>query len=387
MTDTAATLPSIDERFDNLLISQARVHQMLGRRSPGEVRYEESEQADARRELLHVEKVALRDLERKALSDASFLDSLRNNLHNSLITELKQQTDNSRTLFNQVLNLTDDATQMLDNLALKASTISKIEPYAAAQPWLYDELIQTVNSPAHRRKDSRGRVIQVESLRTALSFLGIDNLRLQLPLYVYKRTLPVITDPYPTIKHQLWQYGLGTAVTARELTKFYTAKPTDAYVLGLLSNIGRCAIHRLYFRLFDKLHRQALQEAQNKRQREIHDGLLQVQPSANFLIALQNEYADKFTADLFEHMLFKRLNLTNPMRQIAKADWEPGSLAHILHLARCYTRFRMLRPRRYIEKDEAKAYLLSLKYPTGALESLKELDIFQPPLAEEAEND
>ena len=59
MTMGATTPPTIDERFENMLISPERVLEMLGRRRVGEVSFEQSEQGDARRLLLNVEKVAI----------------------------------------------------------------------------------------------------------------------------------------------------------------------------------------------------------------------------------------------------------------------------------------------------------------------------------------
>lgn len=60
MTMGATTPPTIDDRFENMIISPERVLEMLGRRKVGEVSFEQSEQGDARRLLLHVEKVALK---------------------------------------------------------------------------------------------------------------------------------------------------------------------------------------------------------------------------------------------------------------------------------------------------------------------------------------
>lgn len=386
MTDDQS-LPSFDERFDNLLIAQERVFKMLGRRSPGEVRFEESEQGDARRELLHVEKVAIKNKALQEQHEASFIDSVRYDLHELVMHELNIQLENSEHIYQKVLSLSDETADMLDTLSLRAATISRIEPFAAGQPWLYDELMQIVNSPVHRRRDSKGRVIVVESLRTALSFIGIENLRIILPSLVFKRTLPQITDPYPQIKHKLLQYANGTAVAARELARFTSVKPMDAYALGMLSNVGRCAIARLYFRLFDTVQRSMLEEAQKNRQRDVHDALLKIRPSANYLIALQNEYADKVCADIFEHMHFKRLAIVAPMRTVAsKETANPGSLADVLDLARHYTQVRMTYQSRALEKKELKPLFIQRKYPAGALEALKGIDIFQLPVISSSED-
>ncbi|MCU7553326.1 HDOD domain-containing protein [Alteromonas sp. ASW11-19] len=380
--------PSFNERFDNLLIAPARVMKMIGKRGPGEVLFEESEQGDARRQLLNVEKVAIKNKELQAKHDASYLDSVRYDLHEQLLTDLHAELENSENVYRRTLSLSEDTPAMLDVMSVKATSVSKIEPFAAAQPWLYDELMQVVNSPTHRRRDSKGRVIVVESMRTALSFLGIENLRVLLPALVLRRAIPQITDPYPLIKHQLLNYAYGTAVTARELSRFGSIRPTEAYTLGMLSNLGRCAIIRLYFRLFDQVQRRMLEEAQSNRQRDLHDALLKLRPSANYLIALQNEYAEKVTADIFEHMHFKRLGIAEAMRTIATdGESTPGSLVELLRQSRLYTQVRMAHRSKVLEKDEIKdAIRQQPKYPSGSLEVLRGVNIFQLPVTSNTED-
>ncbi len=161
----------------------------------------------------------------------------------------------------------------------------------------------------------------------------------------------------------------------------------DAFTLGMLSNLGRCTIARLYFRLFDSVQRTMLEEAQRNRQRDVHDALLKIRPSANYLIALQNEYADKVSADIFEHMHFKRLAVVAPMRCLAsKEEVEAGSLADVLAQARHYAQVRMAYQHRVVDKKELKPLFVQRNYPSGALEALKEVDIFQLPVISSSEN-
>lgn len=382
MMSAEAQSPSTEEKFDNLLIDIARVNKLIGRRSPGEVRFEESEQSDARRELLHVEKIAIRSKEVMAMSEANFIDSLSQHLHHTILDEFSRMTSHAGDVYKQVLNLTDDVTDMIDALATKACSVKKLEPIAAGMPWLYDELIKILNSPKHRRRDSKGRIVVVETLRTALSFMGIDNLKLLFPALVLKRTLPTITDPYPQIKQRTWQYGLACALSARELAKFSNVKPYDAYVMAMISVVGRNIVGRAYFKLFDHTHKAQLLSAQEQKYPDLHEGLLKVLPSANYLTAMQNEYADKLAADMFEHMVFKRLAITEPMRQLADfpiLDTEDG-LARVVYQARTYAQFRMLWEQKVISKEEAKRMLGPCDFPTGSLDILQKLDLRQLPL-------
>lgn len=217
MTMGATTPPTIDDRFENMIISPERVLEMLGRRKVGEVSFEQSEQGDARRLLLHVEKVAIENKRLQEKTEASYLESVSHHLHEILLGELTEQLSYTDELVQNVLNLPENIGELLDALSVKACSVSKLEPIAATMPWLYDELIVVVNTPQFRRKDSRGRIIVVETLRTALSFLGIENLRTLIPSLILKRAMPQITDPYPLIKQKLTPYTTGVAITAKRL--------------------------------------------------------------------------------------------------------------------------------------------------------------------------
>jgi len=285
-----------------------------------------------------------------------------------------------------LLSLPEDLGLLLDALSVRAASVSKLEPIAATMPWLYDELITTVNTPRFRRKDSRGRIIVVETLRTALSFLGIENLRLLIPWIVLKRAIPQITDPYPLIKQKLMPYSMGVALSAKHIGVLTGLEKSEAYILGMLSNLGRCAVTRLYFKLFDKVQLQLLQECQKDREQKRHEALLKINPSANHLIAMQQEFADKVSAAVITHMNFKRLRLSEPMSTCAmNLPTAPSTLSRVLHQARTYTQVRMLHQLKLVDLHEAKPLIAEQKYPLGALEKLKSVDIFTLPLIKHEE--
>lgn len=381
MTMGVSTPPTFDDRFENLLISPDRVLAMLGKRRAGQISFEQSEQGDARRTLLHVEKVAIENKRLQQKSEASYLETVNHQLHEILMGELVEHLGDTPEIFSDVLNLNENIGTLLDALSVKACSVSKLEPIVASLPWLYDELIAIVNSPAFRRKDSRGRIIVVETLRTALSFLGVENMRMLIPSIIVKRSIPQVTDPYPLIKQKLLPYSTGVAVTAKHLATLSGLNKNEAFTLALLSNLGRCVVTRLYFKLFDKIQLHLLKECQKDGEQKRHEALLKITPSANHLIALQQEFADSITADLFEHMQLTRLRIALSMRTCAdKIPAKIGTLCKLLHQARTYTQVRMLHQQKLVEIIDVKPILAEQKYPTGALERLKTIDIFNLPL-------
>ncbi|WP_346993331.1 HDOD domain-containing protein [Alteromonas gracilis] len=387
MTTGASMPPTIDDRFENLVVSPERVLEMLGRRRVGQVTYEQSEQGDARRRLLHVEKVAIENKRLQEKSEASYIETVNHQLHEILLGEITEYLGQTAELCQSTLSMPENIGELLDALSVRACTVSKLEPIAATMPWLYEDLIAVVNTPRFRRKDSRGRIIVVETLRTALSFIGIDNLRLLIPYFIFKRALPQVTDPYPQIKQKYLSYATGVALTAKHLAAESGLNTNEAYTLGMLSNLGRCAVTRLYFRLFDKIQMHLLQECQKDKEQKRYGALLKIAPSANHLIALQQEFADAVTADVLSHIALKRLRIADTMRLCAdNAPTKLNTLAKSLHQARTYTQIRMLHQLKLIDIKEVRPLLIEQQYPVGSLEKLKSVDVFTLPLVKNEEN-
>lgn len=382
MEHTPDKLPPINERFNNLLIAPARVSQMMGRRSPGEVAFAQSEQGDARRRLLHVEKVAIKNKQLQAQSEASLLDRVNAELHQYVFELLKDEIDNTEVVLTSVLNLSHDVAPLLDILSVRATSISRIEPHAAALPWLYDDLMTVVNAPKFRRKDSKGKVIPVETLRTALSFIGIENLRLLLPAMILRRALPKITDPYPDIKNRILQFAQSTGLTMRALADDYDLPPHEAFTAGILSQLGRCAVSRLYFKAFEQAQIALLREAEIAKDTEQHGAMAKVQPSANYLIAMQQEFSEPLTARLLEILQFKRLRLALPFIEITENDQHPHDLTELYKKAKAYAAVRMLHQGKFLNKDEIPLALHKTGFVRSERDILKSTDIFQLPLIE-----
>jgi hypothetical protein len=373
--------PTVNDCFENFIVSTERVFEILGKSPTGKVTFEESEQGDARRQLLHVEKVAIENKRLQRTSEASYIESISYQLHDIIVEEMSEYLKDTPGVISSLLNLPSNIGMLLDALTVRACSVSKLEPIVATMPWLVDDLTRIVNTPRFRRKDSRGRIIIVETLRTALSFLGIENLRLLIPSLIVKRATPQITDPYPLIKQKLSSYSTGVAITAQHIAIAQGINKSDAYMLGMLGNLGRCAVIRLYFRMFDKVQLHLLQECQKDKEHKRHDALVKIVPSANHLIALQHTFADALTADVLDELALKRLFITPAMRVVAGSSHaEPSVLSDTLSQARLYAQVRSLHQTKLTDAKTAKSTLSVLKYPQGMLAKLKNIDIFTLPL-------
>lgn len=382
MVEQLQTLPTIAGRFDYLLLSPEKAREMIGRRSPGEVSYAQSEQSFTRRQLLKVEKNAIKTKLETAKLQANYVAQINQQLHAVIRRKLQHALADTPTVCEQLLNWSDIITDLIDLLASPSTTISKVEAVVVNIPWLCADLLKLVNQPQYRRRDAKGEVIAVDSVKTALSFIGIDNVKHVLPALIYKQTIPLITDPFPQTKHKVWEFALSCAVTAEIIAPEFKVKSYDAYILGLMSQLGRSAIIKKYFRLFEQVHIDFLRHAQKAKLRDLHSALVQLLPDPSQLIELINAKADKTALHLFEFMHYRRLQLCQPLSQcthdVLPEDASP--MTKVLQQARYYAKYRMLKDANLFIDDEATSFLAGSAISSETLKILDNKVLTQLPV-------
>lgn len=375
-TELAKLKDDINQRFERLTLSLQNAQKEMGIEVE-KIAFELTEQSDARRTLLRVEKQAIRDKELNQRSHASFVNGIRDMVHKEIHSRLQERLQDPESLFHDVLGFDHRLPEMLDMLSTKACSIAKLEPSAANMPWLYDELIKLINSPKYRRVDAKGKVVVVESLKVALSFLGIENLKMIVPSIAFKRCLPQITDPFPEIKTRLMEASVGTAMACKTIAKVSDLDEYQAVVMGLIHDIGKIVIVRLYFKLFDSVHKEATIEAEAERKRDEHLALGEITPSDDFLRLLIEEFAYPLSASFLEIMKFKRIAISAAMDEYAqdKAVTHMSPSGKLLAQGIAYNRYRTLKQNKMINMDEAKDFLRQFYFPKGALSALKTTDL------------
>ncbi|TRY31394.1 HDOD domain-containing protein [Aliiglaciecola sp. M165] len=375
-TELAKLKSDIHQRFDRLTLSLQSAQRAMGIESE-KIAFELTEQSDARRTLLRVEKQAIRDKELNKRSHASFVNSIRDMVHKEIRARLIELVKDPDNLFHDVLAFDHRLPEVLDLLSTKACSISKLEPSAANMPWLYDELIKLINTPKYRKVDAKGKVVVVESFKVALSFLGIENLRMLIPSVAFRRCLPQITDPYPEIKTRLMEASIGTAMSCKKIAQVSDLDEYHGFILGLLHDLGKIAVIRLYFKLFDAVHKEATIEAESERKRDEHLALGEITPSDEFLRQLIEEFSYPLSARFFEIMQFKRLFVSEALNEFAqnKAVSHMSPYGKLLAQGVAYNRYRTLKLNKMINMDEAKDFLRQFYFPKGALSVLKTTDL------------
>ena len=333
------------------------------------------EQTDDGRTLLRVEKIAQRDKNLNEKSYQSFVDSIDEQLHDAILERIDEQLEAEafEDLYSNLIGIHENLPDVMDMLSVRAASIGRIEPLVSSIPWLHSDILKTVNMPKYRRTDKNGKVIAVENIKVALGYFGIDNLKLLIPSLAFRRWIPQITDPYPMFKTHIWEHAIGSALSCKVIAQVSELDEGHAFTLGMLHELGQIALVRMYFKQFDTVQREALEEAHKERQREEHDALLKITPSIEFLQKLLDERAFALSTRIIQHMDMRRVFIANAMDEFAQdmslAEMSP--MAKVLKQGQAYNQYRMLKANQMINMDEAKAFLRLFQMPPGALAVLK----------------
>ncbi len=377
MSTTPEIIETINNRFYNLLIGLSNAQEAAGVEVDGKVKAEHSEQFNTRRALLRVEKLAKRDMELNKRSEKNFIDGISNMLNDTVVERVLERIEDIDDVFYKQLSLDDNLAETLDTLSVKAASIAKLEPMIARMGWLASDLLKLVNTPKYRKTDRLGKVVVVENLRMALSFLGIENLKMLIPAKVLRRAIPQITDPYPAFKTKIWEHALASANSCQQIAKLSKVDSGHAFTLGMFHELGKLAVAKLYFKAFDETHREALIEAHNELKRDEHAALLKIGPSAEYLLSLMWEHSLPLSKRLIERMGFKRVFITNAIGEyVEKVPFtEMTPTAQVLAQGNGYSKFNALKNHKLITADEAKTFLKDLHITPATLQAIKGTDM------------
>ena len=361
----------IYQRALALSISKEFVHHFNGQ-SAFNYR-QDSEQENRRRELLAVEEEAQKEKIIAQHGEAHFRHQVSSQLEAKIMTQVNIELDNKERLLRKTLQVEQAAPDILDLLAVKAASIKRITPLAKNLTWLATDLIKLVNKPQYRKRAD----VPVHDASLAVSYIGLENLKLVMPTFIVKHWLPISTSPYPLMKRKLWSDSLSIALASRILAKAHNLDEYSAFALGMLSNVGMLAITRSFLAQFNEIHGAELRQAYENKDKRLHDILLAIKPPAHLLLTQLAERGYQIGAQLVEQMHFERLAIVEPMFDLAYVNdfKKMHPLSHIVIKARAFVDVRNLTNEDLISADDAQHFLSNSHLSADDITLLKKSDI------------
>lgn len=332
-----------------------------------------SEQENRRRELLDIEEQAKEARIIKEHGKSHFKTQMMSKFYAQVTAKVNNEFDNKENLYANILHIEDAAPNIMEILSLKAASIKRISPLVSSLPWLADELVTLVNKPQYRKRAD----VQVNDSNLALTYVGLENLKLVMPTFMLKHWLPTSTAPFALMKRKLWNDALSVALASQKLAEKQGLDPFTAFSAGMLSNIGLLAVTRCFLQTYNDLYKQELKTAYDARDKRLHDVLVEFEVSPALLLEQLITRNSQIAADLVELMRFDRLAITEPLFDLAyTADFNKMSaIAQIVVKAKAYVAFRSLAKESLIDNNEAKLLLSAGHVTTKEIALLKRADI------------
>ena len=361
----------IYKRAMSLVISKEFAEQQSGKITVAS--HQNSEQSNRRRELLAVEEETNKNKRIKAHGKNFFTDQVMSRFFAHVTVELNKKFNNKENLYSSILKIEDAAPNIMEILSVRAASINRIIPLVKSLPWLADELINLVNKPQYRKRAN----VQVSDASLALSYVGLDNLKLVMPTFMLKHWLPNSTAPYKLMKRKLWNDSLATAMSSSVLAKKEGMDEFSAFAAGMFSNLGLIAVSRCFLTTYSELHTAELKEAYDNKDKKLHDTLVSFDASPELLLEQIVTRSSKISADLVEFMRLDRLRITEAIFDIAYTDTleKMCPLAIIVAKAKAYVAYRNLATDDLISTDESKTLLTAVGITSQEVSILKKSDI------------
>jgi len=365
------TVALIYQRSLSLLICKDFAEQENGKITM--IDHQGSEQENRRRQLLSVELQAQQDKIIAEHGEEYFRKQTKHHFFTRLRSKINNDFDNKEHLYHKVLGVDDACPAILDNLSARAASVNQIKGLAASLNWLSSDLINLVNKPQYRKRAD----VQVNDAKLALSYIGLDNLKLVMPTFTLKHWLPTTTIPFGLMKRKLWNDSLAVALAARCLAKETGQDEFTAFTTGMLSNIGAFAVTRCYLTTFSEMHKQQVRSAYENKDKRLHDVLLKIKASKKLLLEQLMMRSASLSADLVETMAFERLVITEPIFDLAYATCldKMHPIAQLVVKAKAFVTFRTLSKEALITTEESSTLFEIAHLSPDDLALLKKSDI------------
>jgi HD-like signal output (HDOD) protein len=365
------SISSIHQRALSLSISKDFADQQYGKVNL--VDHQGSEQENRRRELLNVEKEAQQEKIVAAYGEEHFRNQVTNTFYQQVRSQINKDFDNKTHLYHNVLCIEDAAPAILELLSLRATSINKIQPLSSSLPWLAKDLISLVNKPQYRKRDD----VKVTDAKLALSYVGLDNLKLVMPTFILKHWLPNSTAPFTLMKRKLWNDSLSIALAAAALAKEAKIDWYTAFTTGMLSNIGQLAVTRCFLETYNDIYLKTVRNAVEVKDKVLHNVLVKIDNSPELLLEQLTLRSTSLSADLIEIMKFDRLPITVPMFDLAYGENidDMSPVAQVVAKAKVYVNYRSLTKANLINKNEIIPLFNTVKLTKKELSLLSKSDI------------
>ncbi|WP_337588548.1 HDOD domain-containing protein [Vibrio mexicanus] len=254
---------------------------------------------------------------------------------------------------------------------------SKLNTLITLDTQLRANIVELANNPkfcSRLGKTARN----VTDCKVAIGQVGLDNLRLLIPVLMAKALLKWDDKQTKTIAPKLWQHTILTAnVTRLRLVESKVKEPDEGIAIGILRTLYQFGVVNHFSQLFEDALVEKMQQYRAEHRREEYYACAEVQPTFSVLPNVLVKLEHKLTEKLVEHIEWSGTNLHLKNALIEDIEKQPvlERTPHGVALAqaRAYSIFDCLdRSNVFVEKHKP-FWFAHVQMPPQDLERLKQL--------------
>ncbi|MBB1294881.1 HDOD domain-containing protein [Pseudoalteromonas sp. SG43-7] len=369
------TAKALEQRAHDLLLGHSFAQRQIGYIHTLDINYGE---AMKQRTLLEVEVAAQKIRKLSSTSHHKYRAQASQQLHQVIDTAMNKQLADIDTVLHETIGIEDNVPAILDILAVKSASVGRLEPLVKDLTWLGRELVAFVNLPYYRAQRNKHTSVKVDNPSLALRYIGLDNLQFVVPTFAVRHWMPHSTEPFPLLKRRLRDNSMACAIAAQELAKLNGINEVHAFTLGMLLDVGKIALIRLYLRTFERVWQRKVTLAREDQHKDLHTALLELKPDPLFLSTLLNQHALKVTATVIDKMAFRYLPFNAVLSQLINGVSKGDSLlplAMLMQKARCYSQCVTLSEHQLVESDEKSLWFDYVGLSKQELEQLEKTNL------------
>ena len=222
---------------------------------------------------LEVEQLALRERIEKQQQQKSVFEAVSNQLVTTIISEMEHQLDSTESLLAES-PVTNTQWLLLELLHSSKLDMKRLLLVVKNTPWLNQDLVNLVNSPAFRQSRPQSNDVQLSDLKLVLNYIGLEQLKFLIPYYCMRHWLPNNHATILWVTRKFWRFANMAAIAARAIAQLNEEDESLIFSLALVNLMGSSLVLRKCAQVFENTRGKWLREASESRDKNVYDAVL-----------------------------------------------------------------------------------------------------------------
>lgn len=305
--------------------------------------------------LLEVEK----DAEIRRANDRAekqeLTDQARYVLAKNMKKHMKKKLSEHNYVINELLRLPANFSSVINLIYNENAVFSKLSSLLESTPEMKSIIIAQANNPQFCKAINR-KNMTVKDLKPALGVIGIEGLKLLMPLMFVKSRLRHECKFFPTLGAKIWGEAIVTSNTFRQMLRDIqqtNVNELQGIVAGAIIALAKTAIHKQFCSSFEEVRLSCLNGLKENNNRNLYNAMINVEHEPGLMVNVLRESTNDVVKIIVNELQWDQLPAIKialldmiDEKPIERCDTSGAMLSQSLY----FTKYLLLRNSRNFEK-------------------------------------